>query len=182
LLVLSLAPVVFFVVYSNFNIGVRLWQRMQVETPEEDLALFYLKARSDFESVMRYSSLPFTGAEQEFAFMCGIQAPAELGGERAIGQVRYFYDEASRAITREVKHFNQLYKERPGRTSQLLRRVDFFAVAYLAWNPLNSQFEWSAEFRPEKADGLPVAVRLLYSAPGNDEATEQTFFLSAGGA
>ena len=182
LLVLTLAPIVFFAVFSNFSTGIRLWQRVQVETPEEDLAIFLLKAQRDFEGAMRYSPMPFRGDSDEVAFASGVVASPELGGARAIGEVRYFYDASARGIAREIRDLSQIYQEKPGKTSLMLRPVGSFELFYLVWDPLASQYEWKSEYRPEKPGQLPLAVRLTYSVPSIAGAAEQTFFLPAGGA
>ncbi len=181
LLVLSLAPIIFFAVYSNFSAGVQLWQRLQVATPEEDQAIFRLKTQRDFQNVMHYESMPFLGEKDELSFAAGIEADDGLGGKRAIGQVRYFYDESARAIARETKDFTQIYKEAPGQTVLLARDVGSFEAAYLVKDPLAKKYEWKDEFRPEKPGELPMAVRLIYTAQGSSENTEQTFFIPAGG-
>ena len=79
LLVLTLAPIIFFAVYANFISGVRLWQRMQVGTPEEDQAIFRTKTQRDFQNVLRYAAVPFTGGKDEVTFMAGIGSDEALG-------------------------------------------------------------------------------------------------------
>ena len=131
LLVLSLAPIVFFAVYSNFSSGVKLWQRLQVKTPEEDQVIFRLKTQRDFQNALRYVPVPFQGEDTNVAFMACIAA-TELGGDRAIGQVRYFYDDSHNTIVREVRDFSQLYREAQGQVTVMQANVGSFSLQYLA--------------------------------------------------
>ncbi len=181
LLVLSLAPIVFFAVYSNFAAGVQLWQRLQVATPEEDQAIFRIKAQRDFQNVMRYRSLPFQGDKESVSFMAGIQADRELGGSHAIGRVRYFYDPSAHAITREVKDFSQIYKEAAGQVTILATGIRSLELSYLVKDEFGKEYIWQDEYEPSKPDNLPLAVRLTYTTLNSSENAEQTFFIPAGG-
>ena len=182
LLVLTLAPIIFFAVYSNFTSGVRLWQRMQVGTPEEDDAIFRMKTQRDFQNVLRFAAVPFAGEKDEITFMAGIESDEGLGGKRAIGKVRYFYDESANAIGREEKDFSQVYRESEGRISQIVRNVGSFGTTYLVKDPLTKEYEWKDEYQPEKPGDLPLAVRLNYTTQTSAENTEQTFFIPSGGS
>lgn len=182
LLVLFLAPVVFMAVYSNFVTGVRLWQRLQRPVAEEDTAIFLSKARTDFRNMRRYAATPFSGDGQEVIFAGGVEALPVLGGERGLGTVRYSYDPAVHGIVRERADFSRVYERRDGEREVVLRGVRSFSVRYLVLEPPSSDYEWVEEYRPEKADSLPVAVRLSYEPDGSDRTTEHTFFIPAGGA
>ena len=181
LLVLTLAPIVFFVVFSNFSMGTRLWQRLQTAVPEEDAVIFLLKLRPDFDRAMRYSPLPFGGEREEVSFVTGIEAPPELGGKRGIGQVRYFFSASARAILRETKDFSQLYREASGKTDRMLEHVHSFEAAYLTYNSNDSSFEWNSSYAPATPGDLPLAVKLIYRMEDASEDLEQTFFIPAGG-
>ncbi len=182
LLVMSLAPIVFFVVYSNFAMGVRLWQRLQIATPEEDRAIFLIKARRDFQNMRRFSSLPFQGSVEEVAYASSIEAPSALGLGRGIGQVRYYFDDSSGAIFREVRDYSRLYEDKDGVRTLLLKGVRSFSLAYLVKEPPSSEYEWKEEYLPEKPSSLPMAVRLTYETDGASQPVEQTLIIGAGGA
>ncbi len=182
LLVMTLAPIIFFAVYSNFISGVRLWQRMQVGTPEEDQVIFRMKTQRDFQNVLRYAAVPFTGEKDGVSFTAGIEADEVLGGKRAIGRVRYFYDDSANAIAREVKDFSQLYRESAGQTTLMARNVRSFEIVYLVKDALKNDYAWEEKFRPEKPSDLPLAVRLIYTTESSAENTQQTFFVPSGGS
>lgn len=182
LLVMSLAPIIFFAVYSNFTSGVRLWQRMQIGTPEEDQAIFRLKTQRDFQNVLHYAAVPFEGEKEEMFFMAGIDVEGSPGGKRAMGQVHYYYDESARTIARETRDFSQLYQEKPGQITLMAQNVRSVQMAYLVKDPLENDFTWKEEFTAEKAGDLPLAIRLIYTAQNSSQSTELTFFIPAGGS
>lgn len=181
LLVLTLAPIVFFAVYANFSTGVRMWQRLQIGTPEEDLVIFTQKAQRDFENMMRYSTAPFEGSKEEVTFPTGIESDPVLGGRRSIGQAHYFYDTGAKAIFRETKNVSELYRESSGTKNLLLKNVSYFWVDYLIFDKLAGEYVWTDNYRPDNPGNLPVAVRLSYGLAGMDEKLQQTFFIPAGG-
>ena len=181
-MVLTLAPVVFFAVYANFSTGVRLWQRLQIETPEETPVIFIQKARRDFENMMRSSTMPFRGEKAEAVFPTGIESEPALGGRRAIGEVRYFYDENAKAVMRETRNMNELYKEVSGPKNLLIKDVVSFEIAYLVFETLDNSYAWNDTYQPDQPGSLPLAVRLSYHLAGMSEKAEQTFFIPAEGS
>ena len=182
LLVLTLAPIVFFAVYSNFSYGVRLWQRLQVPVPAEDRLIFSVKTERDFSNAMHYSNAPFDGEKEEAGFVTGIEAAPELGGARAIGRVRYYYSGSAHAILRQTQDFSEMYRENGGKTDRMLKGVASLEFFYLTYDKNSSKFEWDSAYRPEKPDDLPLAVRMIYQMEGASESFEKTFSIPAGGS
>ncbi len=178
---MTLAPIVFFSVYSNFSAGVRIWSAVVRQTPEEDLNIFYYKIQHDFENMLRYASVPFSGDKQEILFIGGIDARPELGGTRGIGQVRYFYDDSSKTINREVKDFSQLYKDLAGRQTALLKDVTWCELSYLSFSKLEKDPFWN-EFWTSDGENLPVAIRFSFSTAQNPDKQERVIFIPAGGS
>jgi prepilin-type N-terminal cleavage/methylation domain-containing protein len=181
LLVLTLAPIVFFAVYANFSTGTRLWQRLQTDTPEESLVIFRLKVQRDFENALRTGMIPFEGDKEETAFGAGISAEPALGGERGIGQVRYRYDERARGIVREVRDFHQVYRDDTGRSSVVLKGVRSFELSYLVEDTVSKQYQWGSSYRPNKPGSLPMAVKMIFTGDQGSPSGEVTLFIPAGG-
>ena len=182
LLVLFLAPIVFFAVYSNFSTGVKLWQRLQIVLPEEDQIIFLHKVRSDFNSAMRYSVIPFEGSQEEVVFPSGIQDGLAPGQDRPIGRVRYFYDESARGLMREAADISECYQEKQGKIDRLLDGIGSFQIAYLVEDPDDQEYVWREDFRPQKPGDLPSAVKFSYFSQSSGKGVESTFFIPAGGA
>lgn len=180
LMVLTLAPIVFFSIYSNFSAGVRIWSTVVRQTPQEDLNIFYYKVKRDLENMVRCASVPFSGDKEEIDFASSIEARPELGGHHGIGQVRFFYDPAAKTINREVKDYSQLYRDTAGQLSVLLRDVSSFELSYLSLNQTGDEYFWSDSWAAE--DGkLPLAVRLSFMSEQAVGRQERTVHIPVGG-
>ncbi len=180
LLVMTLAPLVFFSIYSNFSAGVRIWSTVVRQTPEEDLNIFYYKTQRDIENMLRYTSIPFGGDKEEIVFAAAIEALPELGGDHGIGQVRFFYDETSKTINREVKNYSEFYRDSPGHQTVLLQGVSSFELSYLSFSKLDNSAVWRDSWKPD-GNNLPLAVRLSFSTVQNADKQERVIFIPTGG-
>lgn len=182
LIVTALIPVLSLAVFANFNSGIKLWQAIQANVAEEDILIFYEKAGEDFSNALRWSNIDIEGTGTSFSFVTRIDAPAELGGERGIGTVRYFFDASGRTIQKETRNLNQLFKKQPGLGRMALSNVDACRFEYLFENTDYKRFEWIQEWR--KPRELPIAVRVTFHYAGPSDAFElvKTFHIPAGGA
>jgi len=181
LVVMALSPIVFFSVYSSFSAGIRIWSTVSQKTPEEDVNIFYYKIQHDLENMRRYALVPFDGDKQEFLFISSIDARVELGGKRGIGQVRYFYDDTSKTLNREVKDFSQMYTDATGFTTVLLKEVTLFEMSYLFFNPTEKNPSWSESCTMDGAN-LPLAMQVSFSTAQNPAKHERVIFIPAGGS
>ena len=180
LLVLTLAPIVFFALYSNFSAGLHIWSTVVRQTPEEDLHIFFYKVRRDVENMLRTDAIPFSGDSEEIVFACAIEARPELGGKRGIGQVRFYYDGSSKTINREVKDYSQVYQESPGQVTALLRNVSSFSLSYLTPAQTGDTYSWNDSWTPQ-AGALPAAVRLSFEAEQTLNRQERVIYIPVGG-
>ncbi len=179
LLVMALLPIVFYTVFSNFSVGMRVWQAVNVQTPVEDLAIFYQKARADLENTFSIQTIPFEGEKDSVSFPSTVQTIPALGGDRGIGRVRLFYDSNAKGIAREVWDYSEVYRESEGKKSLLLQNVSSLEFSYLVQDATSQEYEWVSSWTPEP-DKLPIAVRMLFSV-GRGSPIERTYFLPAGG-
>ena len=181
LLVMTLAPIVFFSVYSNFSAGVRIWSTVVRQTPEEDLNIFYYKTRRDLENMLRYASIPFSGEKDEIMFASAVEAIPPLGGKRGIGQAHFFYDSSSKTIKREIKNFSELYRDSPGQETVLLKGVSSFELSYLFFSSSDHGAVWGDSWGSDKDNLLPLAVKMSFFTESGTEKQERIIFIPAGG-
>ncbi len=179
LLVTALLPLISFAIFANFSSGVRLWKILNQESPQEDVRIFYQKASQDISNAIKYSGVSFAGDKERVSLATRIDADPKLGGERGIGRVSFFYDQAQRAIFKEEENLSQIYKEAPARKVLLLRGVTSFEINYFSAHPPNKVFSWDNEWAPKK-DILPVAVRFIFTREGAENSA-LTFFIPIGG-
>lgn len=162
LLVITLFPVVSFALYSNFSSGVNLWKALKTELPYEDVHIFFEESSADFHNALRYADIHFAGNKEGLVFAASTTTPLELGGERGIGQLTYFYDSSQKAIVREKKNLSEFYKEKPGQKRQIVRGVSFFEISYFARDPKDRVFRWLEEWNSGEKNIFPVAVRFNF--------------------
>lgn len=181
LIVMALMSVVAMAIYGNFNSAIRIWQAFQGKVPLEDTALFLQKAEREFYGAFRYSDIPFTGGPEKVTFATFISTDPLLGGERAIGEVSYSYNNRRKAIEKEVRNVSQVYKEKKGIVSTLHRDVLSFEASYFIFDVRTEEYMWVEEWEEEET--LPVAVRLNFvsSALGEHRSFTRTFMIASGG-
>ena len=181
LLVLTLAPVIFFAVYSNFSTGVRLWKRIQVPIPQEDVLIFYEKSVKDIQNTMRSKQISYFGEKDRISFCTGVEADKTLGGARGIGQITYYYDDFKKILFREVKDYSQLYRDAAGSVAPLLRDISSVEFSFFALNLSSHEYEWKDDFSG-KGGNVPTAVRIRYVAKDSPKPVTETFFIPTGWA
>lgn len=179
-MVMTLAPIIFFTLYSNFSAGLRIWSTVVRQTPDEDLNIFYMKTRRDLENMLRADSIPFSGDNEEVVFASAIEAPPELGGRYAIGQVRFFYDASSKTVNREVKNISQVHEDSAGQITVLLKDATSFELSYLSMSQLGSDYSWSDSWTPQPGT-LPTALRLSFTTANVADRQERIVYIPVGG-
>lgn len=182
LLVSLLIPLVAFAVYANFSSGVRIWQRLHQETSLEDLNIFSQKASKDFDAAVKYSKTALEGDEASVKFPALIDTEEKLGGSRAIGQIRYYYDLGEKAIKREQRNVSQVYRESETKGETLLREASSFRIGYYAMDKQDKIFQW-VEAWEDRPNEFPVAVRFEFERPGDSgmRRIQKVFMIPAGG-
>jgi prepilin-type N-terminal cleavage/methylation domain-containing protein len=184
LLALALTGVVALALYGNIAAAVRIWRTSQRELPDEERLIFFQKAGADFHQVLRYKELPFEGDGESVKFPALVALEPKLGGDRGIGEVRYFYDPSERAIVREVRSFSDVFRERDGKRELLQRNVHGLRLSYFMREEPFGDYGWVDAWDPEEAQGaLPLAVRMDYESYERDAYVpySRTFLIPVGG-
>jgi prepilin-type N-terminal cleavage/methylation domain-containing protein len=186
LLALALAGIVAVALYGNLAAAVRIWRVLQGELPDEEKVLFFEKAGVDFHHVIRFEDLPFEGDGESVRFPAIVTLEPELGGDRGIGEVCYFYDPRERAILKEVRSLSDVFRERGGRRELLQRNVHRLRLSYFMREEGQfGAYQWVDEWKSEDAEGaLPIAVRMDYESrePDGTRSYSRTFLIPVGGA
>jgi len=164
LIVAALFPVIAFATYSNLNSGIRIWEAMQKETPDETAAIFYSKVTGELGNMFLYTPIPFNAEKDSITFAAPIQAPAALGGDLGFGELRYYFDEKKRMIFRQERNVSDLFKEKPGRARPLLTEVSSFKISFFTKDPLDKKYKWFEEWDNSQGKKLPIAVRFNFEA------------------
>ncbi len=178
LLVVSLIPIITFVVYSNFVAGISVWKKTQTESPYENLSIFQRKAARDFSQAFLYKGIPFKAEGQSVAFASFVKAVPALGGDSAIGEVTYYYEADKGVLLRREKDLSAIYKEKEGSVSMLLSGLTSFQIEYFYFDKEYKEYRWNDNW-PAQEKKLPTAVRLKYSDASGPRAP--VFALAAEG-
>ena len=182
LVVAALAMVIAVAIYSNFSAGARLWVSLQGGSSIEDENIFYMRTSEDFEKAFRYGEKGFSGESDRISFMTGIRASEELGGDRGIGQVSYFFDKGRRVILREERDLSRLFKDSAGPSRVALQNVAALKLSYLGFEKTENAFVWQEAWTDPKG-ALPKAVQfdMTLDTPEGPSKVSYHFAIPAGG-
>lgn len=181
LMVSVLLPIVAFAIFSNFSSALRLWQTIGTPDPNEDRSLFFQKVERDLEQSFRMKDLPFWGDSEKFALPTLIEAPAALGGPRAIGKAVYKYDAAQQTLTREAFNVHDLAREKTGTKTRLFGGIAAFKATYLVWDREAKKYFWLEEV-DANSKVFPAAIKFemeLRSVLGS-EPVARIFYVPTG--
>lgn len=155
IIVTALIAVISLAVYSTFNNGIKLWQRVNRQGPEEDLAIFLDKFAFDIRNTFKFTGMPFIGKPEGFELATLLNSQ-DLKA-RTVGRVAYFYDPQTELLYRQEKDFSQLYQGKDGSIIHSLSNIKSVKFSYYFYDKETKNFIWLEEWAKE---GLPQAVRI----------------------
>ncbi len=182
LVVAALAMVIAVAIYSNFSAGARLWVSLQGSSSIEDENIFYMRTSEDFEKAFRYGQSGFSGESDRVSFMTGIRASEELGGDRGIGQVSFYFDKGRRVIIREERDVSRLFKDSAGPSRVALQNVSALKLTFLGFDKIENAYVWQDAWSDPKGV-LPKAVHfdMTLDTPEGPSSVSYHFAIPAGG-
>lgn len=155
LIVSVMIPVIAFAVYSSFDNGIKIWQRINKEIPGEDLNIFFDKFATDLRNSFKSSGIKFSGKKNEVGFASIVNS--KRMEKITIGEVIYSYDDKNSAVFREQKDFSHVYSGKNAAIRQLLKNVKSLRFQYYFYDAQNKEYLWQDEW---SKDGLPFSVRV----------------------
>jgi len=189
LFVITLVSIVGLGIYSMFDSGIRVVERVTSTVREEDLNIFFEKFSRDLQNSFPYIGIPFEGVKDKLAFATTIQTVPELGFNQGIGRVRYFYDRSERAIHRAQEHMSQVFEEEESKSTPVLNGVFSLNFKYYEYVPGENAYKWTEERKSteEKTSvvkgKIPVAVKiqLEFDDEGKKRSVTRTIAAPVGG-
>jgi len=165
LIVASILGVISLTIYSTFNNGLKIWQKVNKPLAEEDLGIFFDRWTGELRNCIKFSSLPFNGNKYEFEF------PALVNSRRlnnkTVGKISYSYDQQAKAIFRKQQDFSQLYSNEEGAPQQLLSNVESFEFSYYFYDKQKKAYLWQEDCQ---SGTVPLAVKIALTIT-NDAKT-----------
>ena len=176
-LVSVILSIISLAIYSTLNNGIKIWQKINIETPGEGLNIFLERFCSDLRNSFNFSNIDLLGQEDMLEFPTLVNSPRL--NKRTVGQVVYSYNSMSGTLNREQRDFSQIYREETGRVVQLLKNIKSLKFRYYFYDTEMKEYFWLDEWQKEN---LPLAVRVQLEL--NDTGTirfTKTVSIPAGG-
>ncbi|MFH1593563.1 MAG: prepilin-type N-terminal cleavage/methylation domain-containing protein [Candidatus Omnitrophota bacterium] len=155
LMVVSMLAVVSLAIYSTFNNGMKIWQRVNRSLPEEDIGIFFDKMNGDLKNTLHFANLEFTGDKKRLEFVTLVTS--RRFNNTTVGKVVYFYDRSEKTLQREEKDFAHIYNEEEGAIKQALKNIKGVNFQYYFYDKDKNEKGWLAVWDRED---IPGAVRI----------------------
>ena len=167
LVVVSMVFFVSLAVYATLSAGLRIWKRINVNTPGENISIFFEKFTSDLKNTVKFSSLSFSGAEDSFEFVSLVES--HRIGNKTIGKIVYSFNNSSRSLKRYEKDIAHIFREEPGIEHNALSDIRAVRFYYYHYDKENDYYTWEDEWGLES---IPLAIRLELTM-GTENASEK---------
>lgn len=142
-------------IYATFNNGIKIWQKINRDIPEENLDIFFERFASDLRNAFRFKGIAFVGGEHRVDFPTMVNSPRMR--IRSAGKVAYFYEPLTGIVRREEKDFSQIYTREEGLAKDSLRGVKSLRFQYYFYDSEEKEYAWQEEWVGET---MPLAVRI----------------------
>lgn len=178
LVVVSMVSVISLAIYATLSGGLRIWQRVNLNTPAEDIVIFFEKITSDLRNAVKFSSLSFFGEEDNFEFVSLIHS--HRLDKKTIGKTAYSLDAFSGVLKRYEKDIAHIFKEETGISYNAIGGVEAVRFQYYYYDEENDYYLWEDEWL---GDGIPLAVRieLMVKTENASEKFTKTVSIPVGG-
>jgi prepilin-type N-terminal cleavage/methylation domain-containing protein len=155
LIVVVIFSMISFTLYSTFSNGIKIWQKIDQEIPEEDINIFLEKFSTDLRNAFKFTGLFFIGKRDRIEFNTLVNS-ARLK-KRTVGKIAYSYNNQEEAFLRSQLDFSQLSTGSSEGIEQSLKNVNGVVFLYYFQNSQTKEYMWTDEWA---AETLPLAVRI----------------------
>lgn len=107
LIVTVMMAVISLAIYAALSNGVRIWQRVNQNNPNEDLIIFLDKFSRDLRNSFKFTGISFIGEEDQLEFTTLVNSTNLK--IKTVGKVSYRYSTTSETLIRQQKDFSQAY-------------------------------------------------------------------------
>lgn len=156
LIVTAIISVVALAIYATLNNGIKIWQRLNSQLPEEDLNIFFDKFSLDLRNSFKFSGINFSGTIDTLEFPTLVNSLRLQ--KRTVGKLIYVYEPQNRILNRYQVDFAGVYSgESNASCQQSLRNIRVLKFQYYLCDEQKKEYFWQDEWSNE---GLPLAVRV----------------------
>jgi prepilin-type N-terminal cleavage/methylation domain-containing protein len=167
LVVTAMLGIISLAIFSTFNNGFKIWQRINKPLGQEDLSLFFDKLNQDLNNCVKSGNIPFTGDQNNLGI------PALVNSSRlkikTVGLATYSYDQQSGVLNRQQKDFSQIYSRQESDMQPLLKNIGSFKFEYYCFDKQKQEYLWKEVWSDS---GIPLAIRVelsLNDSSGSDK-------------
>ena len=157
LIVTAILSVVALAVFATLNNGIKIWQKVNRQLPEEDLNIFFDKFAHDVKNTFKFTGIIFSGTIEKVEFPTLVNSLRLQ--KRTVGKLIYAYEPETRILNRYQVDFAGVYSgESKASPQQTLKNVRALKFQYYLYNEQNKVYLWQDEYGYK--EGLPLAVRV----------------------
>ena len=183
LLVVAISSVVALAIYSTFNSGLKIWQRLTKKEQVSDLNIFFEKISYDLRNSFKFSGIEFVGKQDSIGFASLVMA--QIGQQQralGVGQAGYCFDAQTESLNRWQLNYSELYQNKPAHLRQILNNVKALSFQYYYYDPEEEAYMWK-DLWIENEEGIPLAVRIKMEFGKDAECKKvtRTVAIPAGG-
>lgn len=155
LIVSAMLSVLSLAVYATFNNGIKAWQKINQELPEQNINIFFDKFTSDLKNCFGFSNIGFLGSENKIEFARVVPSPRL--NTATVGKIGYSYDSNGGILTREQSDYPQIYNAEKGTIRKVLGNVKSLKFSYYFYDAEKQDYLWRQEWINQK---MPLAARV----------------------
>ncbi len=155
LIVSAMLSVLSFAVYATFNNGIKVWQKINRDLPEQGINIFFDKFTSDLKNCFSFSNIVFLGSENKIEF-AGLVSSPRLN-ITTVGRIGYSYNSDSGILAREQSDYSQIYNAEKGTIRKMLGNVKSLRFSYYFYDAEKQDYVWKQEWLSQK---MPLAARV----------------------
>jgi prepilin-type N-terminal cleavage/methylation domain-containing protein len=155
LIVTMMMSVVSLAIFSAFNNGIKIWQRLNRQLPQEDINIFFDKFTSDLRNCVKLKNISFTGKADTLEF-ASIVLSARME-QASVGKIVYRYDRSAGALRRDQFDYSAVFTEEKNAYAGGLEHIRSLRFLYYNLDDEKKEYIWQEEWLQ---DALPKAVRM----------------------
>ena len=179
LLVVTLLAMVSMAMYGVLNNGLRIWQKITRQLPQEDAVIFLDKFSRDLRNGVNSASINFSGREEELSLPTLVKSTRLQN--TTVGQVTYSYDPQAELLTRQQDDYSQVYSgSSQGSLTQSLTNIKSLKFQYYVFKEDDGIYFWQDTWQKS---GMPPAVKVELEIGDGDQTRKfiQSVFIPIAG-
>ncbi|MFA6216154.1 MAG: prepilin-type N-terminal cleavage/methylation domain-containing protein [Candidatus Omnitrophota bacterium] len=155
LIVTMMMSVVSLAIYSAFNNGIKIWQRLNRQLPQEDINIFFDKFASDLRNCVKLKNMNFIGKADMLEFS-SIVMSARME-QVSVGKFLYRYDRSAGTLRRDQFDYSAIFTDEKNAYAGGLEHIKSLKFLYYNFDEEKNEYNWQEEWL---FDELPKAVRV----------------------